>query len=176
MKPLLMELPAPAARLAVHYSSKTPEHYTPPEIVKSAVTVLGRIDLDPCSNSKTDPIVPAAAHYTAEDDGLTLPWRGTVYMNPPYGRGIGLWIDKFCAAYSLGQVSAAIALVPARTDTRWWQRLNGPRPLVCFVAGRLAFLGNRQSAPFPSAVVYLGSDLAAFYREFGSHGEIYRRL
>ena len=30
--------------------------------------------------------VPAARYYTAEDDGLTSPWDGLVWCNPPYSR------------------------------------------------------------------------------------------
>ena len=47
---------------------------------------MGEIDLDPCSNSKAQPNVPALNHFTVEDDGLEQKWFGRVYMNPPYGR------------------------------------------------------------------------------------------
>lgn len=30
--------------------------------------------------------VPAARYYTAEDDGLTAPWDGLVWCNPPYSK------------------------------------------------------------------------------------------
>jgi len=89
--------PAPRpepSKMAVHFSSETPEHYTPPEIISATLAVLGSIDLDPCSNSREKPNVPAAMCFTAADDGLKHEWRGRVYMNPPYGRGIVDWISK----------------------------------------------------------------------------------
>ena len=33
--------------------------------------------------------VRARTYFTLSDDGLVLPWRGTVFINPPYGREIG---------------------------------------------------------------------------------------
>jgi len=164
----------PKMSMAVHYSSESPEWYTPPEIIERAVAALGVIDLDPCSNSRTDPRIPALNHFTAEEDGLTLLWFGRVYMNPPYGREIVAWVDKLATEYESGRVEHAIALVPARTDTAWFRRL--PAYLVCFVSGRLSFSDHDNAAPFPSACLYLGDNPAAFVQAFGSIGTIYRRM
>src|SRR4051794_21771755 len=110
-------------KLAVHYSSTHSQWQTPQYVVDRAVEVLGAIDLDPCSNSKNAPVSPAKLQYTLEDNALGQPWRGRVWLNPPYGRVIGKWLDKLCAEYETGDVTAAIALLPARTDTQWWQRV-----------------------------------------------------
>lgn len=160
-------------KMAVHFSSETPEHYTPEHILSMVIEVMGRIDLDPCSNSKTDPHVPATYHYTAEDDGLALPWCGSVFLNPPYGRVIGEWVTKLVGEFETGEVAQAIALVPARTDTAWWDKLTScgrTIPLVCFVQGRLTFIGNDDPAPFPSALIYLGDNRTEFYSVFSSIG------
>jgi len=166
--------------MAVHFSSDTPEHYTPQAIVDAVIDVLGTIDLDPCSNSKDTPNVPALYHYTAQDDGLSLPWVGKVYMNPPYGRAISEWVNKLTESLDSG-VTEAIALVPARVDTQWWNALTARYCLVCFVSGRLTFIGNEESAPFPSAVVYLNpsNDNTArlrFYDVFSQFGRIWQEL
>ncbi len=167
--------PAVAPAMAVHFSSETPEHYTPDEIITAVVACMGGIDLDPCSNSHEAPNVPAALHYTRADDGLAQPWQGCVYMNPPYGREIDPWIAKLVSEYETGAVSEAIALVPARTDTQWWQRLRNYH--ICFVTGRLSFkgAGNNESAPFPSAVVYLGNETDRFVSAFEGIGDIWHR-
>jgi hypothetical protein len=159
------------AGLAVHFSSKTPEHYTPATVIAVVRACLGAIDLDPCSNSHADPAVPAARHYTIAEDGLRQAWHGRVYMNPPYGRRIPVWVDKLAREYEAGRVTEAIALVPARTDTRWFRRL-GAHP-VCFVSGRLAFRGNTAGAPFPSALVYLGPRVPAFRAACAGVGRVY---
>lgn len=59
-------------------------------------------------------------YYTPEQDGLSQPWRGTVWCNPPYGRQIGRWVEK--AAESTAAGATVVMLLPARTDTRWFHR------------------------------------------------------
>ena len=78
---------------AVHYRSDSDEWYTPPHIVGCVIATMGAIDLDPCSNSRATPTIPARRHFTIDDDGLAQEWHGRVYVNPPYGRVIDLWID-----------------------------------------------------------------------------------
>ena len=161
-------------RLDVFYSSTTPEWNTPRHVIDRVVTVLGSIDLDPCSNSRVDPNVPADRHYTREEDGLCQTWTGRVYMNPPYGRELGSWVRKLTDAYQAHRVCEAIALLPARTDTQWFRALRVyPK---CFVTGRLKFGDARNSAPFPSMVVYLGNRPRHFAEAFLPLGDIYTCL
>ena len=148
---------------AIHFSSETPEHYTPSRILDAVYACLGGIDLDPCSNEGIA-TVAAAQHFTAADDGLAQPWHGRVYMNPPYGREIESWVDKLVAEHTAGRVTQAIALVPARTDTQWFLKLS--EFPCCFVIGRLTFVGNADPAPFPSAIFYLGDDVGTFFDVF----------
>lgn len=157
-------------RLAVHHSSDTGEWYTPKHIIAAVVETLGAIDLDPCSNPG-EPAIPAARHFTYVDDGLKQEWSGRVYMNPPYGRGIGDWTEKLRLAHEAGEVPEAVALVPARTDTGWMHALSDyPR---CFIRGRLSFSGHDNAAPFPSCAVYFGVDPYGFARAFGDLGDTY---
>lgn len=159
---------------AVHYSSATGEWYTPKPIIDRVVRFFGTIDLDPCSNSHDVPNVPAARHYTQDDNGLMLPWMGNVYCNPEYGRNIKPWIAKLVSEYESGNISAAIALVPARVDTAWF-KLLWPHT-ICFIHGRLTFVGGESGAPFPSALVYLGLRPSMFYRAFSDIGTVVRRM
>jgi phage N-6-adenine-methyltransferase len=90
------------------------------------------------------------SHYTKADDGLSQPWQGVVWCNPPYGREIALWCQKAVEARRQG--TTVVMLVPARTDTRWWHEyISGNE--VRFIRGRLKFGGAKNNAPFPSAVV-----------------------
>ena len=60
---------------------------TPQEVLDRLYPVVGGLfDLDPCAPRKGRSRVRAHQHLTADDDGLTHEWHGTVYMNPPYGR------------------------------------------------------------------------------------------
>lgn len=157
------------------FSSDSTEHYTPMWLLNLVVQVMAGIDLDPCADPKRR--VPARKHYTKGDNGLILPWQGKVFMNPPYGgkQGNKRWISRLVQKYEGGWVSEAIALVPARTDTDWFQPLyNYP---LCFIPGRLLFLDEgyveqEYTAPFPSVLPYLGKHPQAFIREFGKVGNI----
>lgn len=167
--------PETAPKLAIHFSSNTPEHYTPQNIIDAVVEFFGEIDLDPCADPGHH--IPAKMHYEEKDNGLIKPWHGKVYMNPPYGREIEQWVRRLTYFHEQGQVTEAIALLPARVDTQWWQLIRDY--YVCFVTGRLTFIGNDDPAPFPSAIVYLGLDVEWFYRVFQKHhqlGDIWGRI
>lgn len=100
--------------------------------------------LDPCS---THDNAKCARHFTKEDDGLAQSWAGeTVFCNPPYGREIRHWIRK---AYTSAQEGATVvALIPARTDTRYWhQYIQDRADEIRFVPGRLRFGDGRYPAP-----------------------------
>jgi hypothetical protein len=95
-------------------------------------------------------------HYTAEDDGLSLPWHGVVFLNPPYGRGIAAWIAKARGEVEQGNARMVIALIPARTDTQYWHEHIAGRATAYFLKGRLR--SRTQNVPFPSALVVWGAD------------------
>ena len=92
-------------------------------------------------------------------------------QNPPYECKIDLWIRKFLSSFVAGDISEGIALVPARTDTAWFRRFE--HAPVCFVRGRLKFSNVANSAPFPSALFYLGPKPARFANIFAELGRIY---
>ena len=131
----------------VHFSSQTDEWATPQNLFDELNREFG-FTLDPCATAEN---AKCAKFFTAADDGLKQDWRGhTVFMNPPYGRAIGLWMAK---AYGAAQDAATVVcLVPARTDTAWWHRYSIKGEIRC-LRGRLKFGGCKNSAPFPSAIV-----------------------
>ena len=69
---------------ALHLS-KSQEHPTPPEICLAAREVLGRVQLDPASSREFNTHLQAERIYDRPVDGLTQPWWGTVFLNPPGG-------------------------------------------------------------------------------------------
>jgi hypothetical protein len=150
-----------------------------PEIVLEHVRQVGAIGLDPCG--RQDSIVGAKVEWrlTVDGDSLLRPvtdWfgKGLVYCNPPYGRGVDAWLSR-CAMVA-GAEGEAIALIPARTDTRWWRLFCVPgeaADAVCFWHGRLTFLGAPAAAPFPSAIVYWGTRSHRFADVFQSVGSIW---
>ncbi len=162
----------------VHFSSESVEWYTPPEIIERVRKTLGEISLDPASCDEAQRVVNAICYLTQKQDGLSGNWSGKVFLNPPYGKEIGKWIEKLVAEYEAKSISEAIALVPARTDTEWFQKL-APYTL-CLIKGRLKFWNSQgeadNSASFPSAVVYLGKTNTKFVENFSDLGGIWRKI
>lgn len=90
-------------------------------------------------------------------DALSRSWLSdtktqTVWLNPPYGRLIGLFLKKASEEATKG--ATVVCLIPARTDTRWFHEycLNYE---IKFIKGRLKFGSSTNSAPFPSALVVM---------------------
>ena len=142
-----------------HAGNSSTDHgwQTPPELLAALYTVFGRFSLDPCSPRKTKAPVRARVHFTAADDGLSLPWQGTVFVNPPYGRTLAAWVAKSRAEVESGNADTVVALLPARPDTAYWHDHIAGRATVFFLRGRLRFGAGDQSAPFPSALVVWGA-------------------
>mgnify|MGYP002682524961 CR=1 FL=1 len=90
--------------------------------------------------------------FSPEDNGLAQEWQGICWMNPPYGRTIGEWMEKALNASRGG--ATVVCLVPARTDTAWWHSFVTKASEIRFLKGRLCFGRTcRDSAPFASAIV-----------------------
>ena len=121
---------------------------TTPQPVFDQLNAEFAFTLDPCA-SATNAKCPR--FFTPAEDGLRQDWsKETVFMNPPYGRVIGLWVRK---AYESAQAGAVVVcLLPARTDTRW-RHDYVMRGEFRFIRGRLRFGDGKNSAPFPSAIV-----------------------
>jgi phage N-6-adenine-methyltransferase len=139
---------------------------TPAALLDRLYAALGApFDLDPCSptaDRRTAP-VRARVYFTAADDGLALPWRGRVFVNPPYGRTLKLWIAKAQAEVTERRAVLVVALVPARTETLWWHHHIAGAADAFMLRGRLSF-GNGTPAPFPSALIVWGASSAQVAR------------
>lgn len=137
---------------------------TPPEVLidvrrfADMASYMGpKIALDPA----TFPHNPTSAEkfFTVEDDGLAQDWTtsGVAFNNPPYGRVIKDWVLKA----NRKEAYCCLQLVPARTDTKWFQTSGFDACL--FYRGRLKFIDPNTgepsgTAPFPSALLlYIGA-------------------
>ncbi len=117
-----------------HCLGATDEWFTPPHVFDA----LGcTFDMDVAHpGAPYAPWVPARAVLTKEDDGLSHPWRGFIWMNAPFGGRNGLepWLEKFFAHYD------GIALAPDRTSAPWWQEYAPRADAVLFVRKKIRFL------------------------------------
>lgn len=118
------------------------EWYTPEWVLLLVLAMLGRIDLDPCSNPQKT--VPALRHYVGDQghDGTVLPWGElregvgtdgelgtfwihpfTVFANPPW-QDLLPWVIHLLAEYQARHFTECLLLVPARIGRPWFQLLN----------------------------------------------------
>jgi phage N-6-adenine-methyltransferase len=152
------------------------EWYTPSALIERARAVLGEIDVDPASNEFAQRTVKAATFYSKEDDGLSKPWQGRVWLNPPYSRGvIGQFVAKLCAERKAGRVEAAILLTHNHTETAWWQAAALGSHAICFPRARVKFESPRGDIGSPQqgqAIFYFGSDVDKFSQKFYDVGLI----
>lgn len=134
----------------VHFSSQT-DLWATPQSFFDKLNAIFDFQTDVCA---TPANAKCARYFTRELDGLSQRWVGRCWMNPPYGKGIGDWVKKAFDSSLAGAL--VVCLLPARTDTRWWHDFVVKGEIV-FIKGRLAFGSAKNSAPFPSAIVILGS-------------------
>ncbi|APZ43789.1 DNA N-6-adenine-methyltransferase [Acidihalobacter ferrooxydans] len=154
----------------VYHKSNSDEWYTPPDLAEHIMQNVAHrdaFDIDPCAPAEPPYTVEAARRLTAADDGLAHDWGepGTIaWVNPPYSQ-MKKWIEKCLEQAGHGVV--VIALVPARTGTRWWSRAihdaaDGHATAHAYtLPGRLRFYKQQpdntiiegDSAPFDSAIL-----------------------
>jgi len=104
-----------------------------------------------------------AAYITEEHDALSISWRtaltdagadpveASIWLNPPYGRSIGKWIEKAHREAVDGCV--VVVLTFCRTDTKWWHQWAMKAAEVRLIEGRIRFEGATASAPAPSCLL-----------------------
>lgn len=136
------------------YSSKSDDWGTPQKLFDE-LNAEFNFDVDVCASAEN---AKCRRYFSKEENGLKQDWTkfNTCFMNPPYGRQIGAWIEK---AYDTSvNGTTVVCLLPARTDTRWFHDycLKGE---ITFIKGRLKFNDGKVPAPFPSMiVVFRGKD------------------
>lgn len=119
-----------------------------------------RFDLDAAASDDNH---KAPSYFTVDDDGLNCDWWGRVWLNPPFGRELPLWLEKCVQEIRREQVESIHVLIPARTDTKWFHEIVVPNAYAIYlIKGRFNFRFDRAiegaNAPFPSMLVHFKSD------------------
>ena len=144
------------------------EWYTP----KWIIDTLGPFTLDPCS-PKVRPFDTAIRHYCKDDDGLTQPWRGRVWLNPPYSREL---LERFVR--KMADHNNGIALLQNRQDNILWQEVIFPSAAsMIFMRHRVKFIcpDGRKSEPFfGSCLVAWGENNDQVLKNCGIEGKYVR--
>jgi len=98
---------------ATEQTTRTSDDYWTPKWIFDALGLT--FDLDVASPPEGPAHTPCHAYYTQKDDGLTAPWHGTVWMNPPFSKP-NLWVQRFI------DHANGICLVPF-SKSYWFQNL-----------------------------------------------------
>lgn len=115
---------------AYETAGQSDDWYTPAYIFDA----LGcRFDMDVAAPIDGPRYVPTSRWLSS--GGLTAPWDGFVWMNPPFGHQSTkrAWLRRF---FGHGN---GIALVPDRTSAPWWQEFAPMASAILFVAGKIKF-------------------------------------
>lgn len=143
------------------------ENYTPKNIIDKVREVLGEIDLDPASCDLAQETVQATKYYTKETDGLDKPWKGRIFLNPPYGAEIKQFTNKLID--ELPNIESAILLTNDQTDTDWWQKCAKNASLIFMKDGRFNFYTSTNDKTSPmngQTIFYYGKNSARFNSVF----------
>jgi hypothetical protein len=105
---------------------------------KCFIDTLGPFDLDPCTVSYR-PFNTAAnsIEYDKGICGIKENWIGDVWLNPPYGKEIGPFIEKFM------RHRQGIMLIFARMGSEGIQRLIKDGAIFFFLRKRVKFISKQ---------------------------------
>lgn len=112
---------------------------------------------------------PLRQQQVSERDGLTHEWGGLrVFMNPPYSRGlIEQCIEK--AFNERARAAIIVALLPAATETRWFQQWILPYCHIDWLPKRVRYIDPLTKQPGQSPPS--GSVIAVFKTDYMGRGE-----
>jgi hypothetical protein len=116
--------------------STSDDYLTPPQIFEALAL---EFDLDVASPPGGVQWVPAKRFLTKAEDGLSQPWEGRVWMNPPYTQ-VTAWAGRFTAH------AHGIALLP-HGKSAWHNRLWADAEAVAVPFKYFDFVGG--SIPYP---------------------------
>ena len=154
------------------------EWYTPSSVVEAARSVMGRIDLDPASNSEANEIVQATAIYTVDDDGLTQPWRGCVFLNPPFSAQVKrAFCDRLRESVASGDVTQAVLVTPIDISPKWGDVIRTCAAAVALAVGTTPFYGPHggRGPGFGHQVSYYGPHVGRFASVFEQEWSVWVR-
>lgn len=158
------------------------DYYTPREYADAIrVTYGGPPDLDPatCKQANGEDAYGRGIHarliYDQLDDGLTRPWFGKVWLNPPFGQW-ELWVPKITAELNLGYMTDLMVYCTISTLTNKTLTPLKKRCAALMIShGRPNCWGPRSgAAPDGVAILYFGLWPERFCECWSHLGQVFR--
>jgi hypothetical protein len=174
----------------IHAQHRSSVWFTPAKLRALAARVLGMalITLDPCTH-KSNPL-GAARYFTRADNALKQHWltvllasgagTPTLWMNPPFGKGITEWLARFLECVDRVPHLRALVLVPSRVGSRWYRELCDRSQCYVELDGRVRFEVLRGKRLVPAkdcarwgvTLVYFGANRARAARMLAPFGAV----
>src|ERR1043166_792351 len=148
-------------------SKPSDEWYTPPALVRA----LGDFDLDPACGPLC-PNITARRRVGPKEDGLSIAWRGRVWLNPPFSNSTP-WVERMI------EHGNGILLSFCRSDAGWFQRAICAGQGVFLLMGRTEFdrpNGKTSRCPLGCCLIPFGRENRDAILKSGIRGTwLYRR-
>jgi len=125
-------------------TARTSDDYWTPKWVFDALNIT--FDLDVACPPEGPAHTPCRAYYTQETNGLTSPWHGNVWMNPPFSK-LSPWVNKFI------EHANGIALLPF-SKSIWFHTIWESNAAIVAIP--------RQRAAFVQGDIFMPCFLAAY--------------
>lgn len=135
------------------HAATTDDWYTPAWIFEGMGETF---DLDVCTPPGGVPWIPCESFYTPDDDGLSQPWIGFVWCNPPYSAPFA-WCDLW-ASHGNG-----VIVLRADISSRGPAAAFGAATSIFVPTPRLQFVnghGEQQNSVNFSTVLFGAGDRA----------------
>lgn len=81
-------------------------------------------------------------YYSRRKSGLVHPWRGRVWLQPPYST-LADWIERaagIAESMAPGERTSILGLFPVRTGRSYWRSVDATATAVYFPRGRIRFV------------------------------------
>lgn len=95
-------------------------------------------------------------YFDKENNALEQRWKGTCWLNPPYGDKSNKMVDWIKKAYDECQINPhlkVVMLIPARTNTKWFHEYCMKAAEIRFICGRPKFGDAKYGLPQPLCLV-----------------------
>jgi hypothetical protein len=164
-----------------HLSSESDDWYTPANLIDAARKTMGSIDTDPASCITAQRQIGATIFYTKDQDGLRtdLPWKGAVWLNPPYGRGESsatAFVTRLLKEFKAGTITQAITCLNlASSCALWFDPIWETATVHLIYRGRPNFWNgqHQDSSPTKGIILsYFGDHSDRFIAAFERFGHI----
>lgn len=152
------------------------DYFSDPRVPASIKRVSGRIDTDPASCKAANVVVGARTYYGVREDGTRLPWRGVVYLNPPFDQWKE-WTEAALREWARGEVTEMYIYV---SGTGLFSKTLAPLvaaasavliPSMRFDSHGPKATGNNTYA---NPILYFGERVDSFAAEFSQYGTVKR--